>query len=110
MCLWSAARMPRWGAVRRVGAGGRTRPEWLALTAEAYRNALTGVDAWPKLHTLLDGLDVTDVASLAQRAEEARRIVYDAAGSAALRRAVAAAYRTLELEYRTMSPSRSAAR
>ncbi len=72
-----------------------------ALTADAYRNALTAADAWPKLHTLLDGHDVTDVALLAQRAAAARRIVYEAAGSAALRRAVAAAYRTLEAEYGT---------
>jgi pyruvate,water dikinase len=74
-------------------------PNGFALTADAYRDVLTMADAWPKLHALLDGLDVTDVALLAQRAAAARRIIYDAAGSAVLRLAVAAAYAKLEAEY-----------
>jgi len=94
--------MPRWGKLcGELAPAGVRVSNGFALTADAYRNALTAADAWPKLHTLLDGHDVTDVALLAQRAAAARRIVYEAAGSAALRRAVAAAYRTLEAEYGT---------
>jgi pyruvate,water dikinase len=32
-------------------------PNGFALTAEAYRDALTAAGAWDKLHQLLDGLD-----------------------------------------------------
>jgi hypothetical protein len=32
-------------------------PNGFALTAAAYRDALTGAQAWDKLHGLLDGLD-----------------------------------------------------
>jgi phosphoenolpyruvate synthase/pyruvate phosphate dikinase len=74
-------------------------PNGFALTADAYRDVLTAADAWPPLHALLDGLDVTDVSLLAQCAEAARRIVYDATGSDRLRHAVAESYRALEREY-----------
>ena len=76
-------------------------PNGFALTAEAYRDALTNADAWPRLHALLDGLDVTDVALLADRAREARQIVYDATGTDRLRLIIAQAYRKLEAEYGT---------
>ena len=36
------------------GVGVRV-PNGFALTADAYRDALTGADAWPRLHALLDG-------------------------------------------------------
>ncbi len=84
-----------------LASAGVRVPNGFALTADAYRDALTAADAWAKLHTVLDGLDVTDVALLARQAAEARRIVYDAAGSTALRRAVAMAYAALEAEYGT---------
>ncbi len=74
-------------------------PNGFALTAEAYREALTAADAWPKLHALLDGLDVTDVALLARRAHDARQIVYAATGTDALRAMTGQAYRKLEAEY-----------
>jgi pyruvate, water dikinase len=74
-------------------------PNGFALTAEAYREALTAADAWPKLHALLDGLDVTDVPLLAQRAHDARQIVYAATGTSALRVIIGRAYRKLEAEY-----------
>ena len=32
-------------------------PNGFALTAKAYRDALTAAGAWDKLHQLLDGLD-----------------------------------------------------
>ncbi len=71
-------------------------PPGFAITAQAYRDALTEADAWGELHRLLDGLDKTDVARLAERAAAARAIVYDATGGAALRRQITAAYRALK--------------
>ena len=82
-----------------LGEAGVRVPDGFALTADAYRDALTAAGAWPRLRTLLDGLDVTDVALLTQRAKEARRIVYDATGSDALRQDIAESYRVLESEY-----------
>ncbi len=82
-----------------LGAAGVCVPNGFALTAEAYRDALTAADAWPRLQALLDGLDVTDVALLAERARAARQIVYTATATDALREAVVQAYRKLEAEY-----------
>lgn len=62
-------------------------PNGFVLTADAYRDALTMADAWPRLHGLLDSLDVTDIAALARSAGEARRIVYAATGTDVLREA-----------------------
>jgi pyruvate, water dikinase len=83
----------------KLGEAGVRVPNGFALTADAYRDALTAADAWPKLHALLDDLDVTDVAKLAERARAAREIVHAATGTEALRAAVADAYRKLEAEY-----------
>lgn len=74
-------------------------PNGFALTAEAYRAALTEAKAWDRLHELLDGLDVTDVEALARNAAEARHIVHEATGGAELREQTAIAYRRLEAEY-----------
>ena len=83
----------------RLGGAGVCVPNGFALTAGAYRDALTMADAWPRLHALLDGLDVTDVVLLAERARAARRIVYDATGIDAIGRIIAQAYSKLEAEY-----------
>jgi pyruvate, water dikinase len=82
-----------------LGEAGVRVPNGFALTADAYRAALSAADAWPRLHALLDGLDVTDVALLADRAREARRIVHAATDTCVLRQAIADAYRKLEVEY-----------
>ncbi|HME27748.1 MAG TPA: phosphoenolpyruvate synthase [Acetobacteraceae bacterium] len=82
-----------------LGEAGVRVPNGFALTADAYRDALTAADAWPRLHALLDGIDITDVTLLAQRAGAARRIVYDATGTDRLRQAIAESYRALEREY-----------
>ena len=74
-------------------------PNGFALSAQAYRDALTKAAAWDKLHALLDGLDKAQVDVLAARAAEARKIVYEATGSAELRRQIAESYRALEQEY-----------
>jgi pyruvate, water dikinase len=74
-------------------------PNGFALTAEAYRDALTATGAWQELHRLLDHLDKRNVAALRKCAAAARKIVYAATADAALQQAVAEAYRKLEHEY-----------
>ncbi len=71
-------------------------PDGFVLTAAAYRSALAVAGVEGELRRLLDNLDHRDVPLLAERAAAARRIVYDATGSAELRRRIVAAYRTLE--------------
>ncbi|HWE16611.1 MAG TPA: phosphoenolpyruvate synthase [Hyphomicrobiaceae bacterium] len=70
-----------------------------ALTAEAYREALTTAGAWDRLHAVLDGLDKRHVEVLAQRAAAARQVVLEATGGADLRQQVTQAYHQLESEY-----------
>ena len=76
-------------------------PNGFALTAQAYRDALTAAGAWDKLHQLLGGLDKTRVDVLAKCAAEAREIIFQATGTERLRQEIAGAYRTLEDEYGT---------
>ncbi len=71
-------------------------PPGFAITAQAYRDALTAAGAWVPLHRLLDGLDESDVDLLAERAAAARQIVYAATGGEQLRRQIVAAYRDLK--------------
>ncbi len=74
-------------------------PNGFALTAQAYREALTAAGAWDRLHALLDGLDKRQVAVLARRAAEAREIVFEATSGADLRWQITQAYRQLEAEH-----------
>jgi pyruvate,water dikinase len=74
-------------------------PNGFALTAEAFRDALTAANAWQRLHQLLDNLDKRHVDILATRASEAREIVYRATATGPLREQVGRAYRQLEAEY-----------
>jgi pyruvate,water dikinase len=76
-------------------------PNGFALTAEAYRDALTAAKAWERLHQLLDNLDKRNVDVLAKRATEAREIVYKATATGPLREQIDRAYRQLETEYST---------
>lgn len=74
-------------------------PNGFALTAAAYRDALTASAAWDRLHALLDNLDKRQVDVLAEQASEARKIVFEATGTDRLRDLIAAGYRDLEAEY-----------
>jgi pyruvate,water dikinase len=74
-------------------------PNGFALTAAAYRDALTAAKAWDPLHRLLDKLDKRRVDLLAKRAAEARGIVYCATGIDELRKQTIRAYRKLEVDY-----------
>jgi len=76
-------------------------PNGFALTAQAYRDALTGAGAWDRLHQLLDSVDKTRIDVLAKRAAGARAIVFDATGTDRLRQAITQSYRQLESEYGT---------
>ena len=76
-------------------------PNGFALTAEAYRDALTGAGAWDRLHQLLDAVDKTRIDLLANCAAEARAIVFDATGTDRLRQDITESYRQLENEYGT---------
>jgi pyruvate,water dikinase len=74
-------------------------PNGFALTAQAYRDTLSGAQALDKLHSLLDGLDKAQLKLLRKAAAAARDIVYAATGTAALAETITAAYRKLEQEY-----------
>ena len=74
-------------------------PNGFALTAHAYREALTAAGAWDRLLQILDGLDKRHIDVLAKRGAEARAVVFDATGADRLREDIAAAYRQLEMEY-----------
>jgi pyruvate,water dikinase len=71
-------------------------PEGFALTAAAYRDALAEAGVESALRRLLTDFDHRDVGVLAERAEAARRTVYEATGYGALRQQIAAAYHELE--------------
>lgn len=74
-------------------------PNGFALTAAAYRDALTKAGAWEELGKLLSGLDKRRISDLAKRAATARAIVYAATDRDELRREVTEAYERLEQEY-----------
>src|SRR5271170_4421172 len=79
-----------------LAAEGVRVPEGFALTARAYRDALAGAGVEGQLHRLLSDFDHHDVVLLTERAAAARRLVYEATGTAHLRAEIAAAYRALE--------------
>lgn len=74
-------------------------PNGFSTTAEAYRDMLTTAGAWDTLHALLDDVDKHDVQDLAQRAHQAREIVYGAELPDELRNEVLKAYHQLQQEY-----------
>jgi pyruvate,water dikinase len=78
-----------------LGPQGIRVPDGFAVTAAAYRDALSGVGAWDELRALMQ-FDHRDIALLADRAAAARRIVYQATGNTGLHEQIAAAYRVLE--------------
>jgi len=82
-----------------LSAQGVRVPNGFALTADAYRKALTEAGAWDRLHRLLDAVDKTRIDALTRCAADARAIVFDATGTDWLRREVAESYRQLESDY-----------
>ncbi|MFI4936097.1 MAG: phosphoenolpyruvate synthase [Caulobacterales bacterium] len=74
---------------------GVSTPPGFAITAQAYRDGLTAAGAWPRLHALLDGLDVRDVAKVARAAQALRAIVYEAMNGEPLLGEIRAAWRDM---------------
>jgi len=74
-------------------------PNGFALTAQAYRDALTESGAWDRLRHLLEGLDKRQIKALSRCAAEARKIVYAATDMPRLREQIALAYQQIEKEY-----------
>ncbi len=83
----------------RLSALGVRVPNGFAVTAEAFCEVLDQAEAWPKLHAVLDGLDVSDVTDLARRAQQAREIVLAAPLPAPMVKEILAAYARLREEY-----------
>jgi pyruvate,water dikinase len=81
-----------------LAAAGVPTPAGFAITAEAYRDALAAAGAAPRLHALLDGLDLENVAELARRAAQARELVYAATDWPPLTAQILAAYTELRRE------------
>jgi len=73
-------------------------PDGYALTAEAYRDAVEGADAWPELHRLLDRLDKRDTDALARAGARCREIVYAAPMPKAVETQLREAWRTLKTQ------------
>jgi pyruvate,water dikinase len=70
-----------------------------AVTAAAFRDALTAAGAWEQLHALLDRLDKADVTALARAGARCRQIVYAAGLPERARDEIVAAWRELEQDY-----------
>ncbi len=85
--------------VREMSAQGVRVPNGFALTVRAYYEALRGSGAEKELRRLMDGVDGVDVELLEKRGAQARKIVYEATGTDALRREIVDAYRRLEALY-----------
>ncbi|CAO3456491.1 Phosphoenolpyruvate synthase (EC 2.7.9.2) [Azospirillum argentinense] len=74
-------------------------PDGFALTAAAFRDALTAASAWDGLHALLDDLDKADVERLARAGARAREIVYAAGLTPDMEAQLRTAFRALLAEY-----------
>ena len=73
-------------------------PNGFAITADAYRDALSRDGVAEQLHRLLDGIDKSRIRTLASKAARAREIIYEAMDTPLLRAQVVDAYRQLERE------------
>jgi len=84
---------------RGLASRGIRVPNGFAVTAQAYRDALTAANAWPLLHRVLDDLSPTDMSALREKAEAARQIVYEAGLPALMQAEILDAYHQLQTEY-----------
>ncbi|MCE3256429.1 MAG: phosphoenolpyruvate synthase, partial [Nitrobacter vulgaris] len=73
-------------------------PNGFAITADAYRDALSQGDVADELRRLLDDLDKRKIKQLASKAAKAREIIYRAMNTPLLREQIVEAYRQLERE------------
>lgn len=88
------------GELRRLLSDGPVgTPDGFAVTADAYREAVSNSPRWDELQAMFRGLDVADVGALARTAARAREIVYEATAEATLADEIKQAYRGLEQRY-----------
>jgi pyruvate,water dikinase len=73
-------------------------PNGFAVTADAYRDAISQPGVADELHRLLDGLDKRNVKQVAAKAAKARDVIYKAMDREPLREQIVEAYRQLERE------------
>ncbi|MBR0867068.1 phosphoenolpyruvate synthase [Bradyrhizobium diazoefficiens] len=111
--VWIYQILPR-NRIGRCRAGGKTAslgelysalasqgvavPNGFAVTADAYREALSRDGVADKLHRLLDGIDKSKIRQLAGKAAKAREVIYKAMDTPLLREQIVEAYRQLERE------------
>ncbi|MGI9419613.1 MAG: PEP/pyruvate-binding domain-containing protein, partial [Geminicoccaceae bacterium] len=84
---------------RELSTLGLKVPNGFAITADAFRDALTEANAWDELHALLDDLDKNDVRALQARGVRARELVYKAGLPEAAIDEILKAYQQLQNEY-----------
>ncbi|RUM93339.1 MAG: phosphoenolpyruvate synthase [Thiomicrospira sp.] len=76
-------------------------PNGFAITAEAYRALLAENNLWDTLHEILDPLDESNVADLAERGLRARQLLLDAPLPDDLQAEILQAYQTLSASFST---------
>ena len=74
-------------------------PNGFAVTAEGYRYLLAQSEAWQPLHQILDDLQADNMADLANRARQARDLIYKARFPADLEAQILSAYVQLQQQY-----------
>ncbi|MGF1474857.1 MAG: phosphoenolpyruvate synthase [Geminicoccaceae bacterium] len=84
---------------RQLSGLGLKVPNGFAITADAFRDALTAANAWDELHRLLDDLDKSDVRKLQAVGAHARDLVYAARLPKTAETEILEAYRKLRDEY-----------
>lgn len=84
---------------RKLAPLGIPIPNGFALTADAYRRMLNAVDGWARLDRILQDLRSNDLKMLAERAKQARDLVYGIAIPEDIRVQILAAYSELRRQY-----------
>ncbi len=84
---------------RELSGLGLKVPNGFAITADAFRDALTTAGVWDELHELLDNLDKNDVRQLQAVGARARELVYKAGLPEAAVPEILEAYERLQQEY-----------
>ena len=84
---------------RELAAQGVRVPNGFAITAEAFRDALTKASLWEELHELLDRLDKRDVRRLSEVGARCRELVYAAGLPESVEHEALAAFRKLGEQY-----------
>lgn len=74
-------------------------PNGFAITAQAYRAMLTENNLWDDLHQILDSLDESDMADLANRGSQARALVFNAPFPKQLETEILQSYALLKAEF-----------